>query len=63
MEEQSPTIKVIIQGQEVLGSIVDGGSRVNVLLKPPVIDWASQNGRHVHSGYEWLIPVRCDQSD
>ena len=52
MEEQSPTIKVIIQGQEVLGSIVDGGSRVNVLLKPPVIDWASQNGRHVHSGYE-----------
>ena len=33
MDEQSPTITVIIQGQEVSGSIVDGGSRVNVINK------------------------------
>ena len=33
MDEQSPSIKVIIQGQEVPGSIVDGGSRVNVINK------------------------------
>ena len=33
MDEQSPTIKVIIQGQEVVGAIVDGGSGVNVINK------------------------------
>ena len=33
MDEQSPSIKVIIQGQEVPGSIVDGGSDVNVINK------------------------------
>ena len=33
MDEHSPSIKVIIKGQEVLGSIVDGGSRVNVINK------------------------------
>ena len=33
MDKQSPTIKVIIRGQEVSGSIVDGGSRVNVIKK------------------------------
>ena len=32
-DEQSPTIKVIIQGQEILGSIVYGGSGVNVVKK------------------------------
>ena len=33
MDEQRLTIKVIIQGQEIPGSIVDGGSRVNVINK------------------------------
>ena len=33
MDEQSPTIKVIIHGQEVASSIVDGGSSVNVIKK------------------------------
>ena len=33
MDEQSPSIKVIIRGQEVAGIIVDGGSRVNVINK------------------------------
>ena len=33
MDEQSPAIKVVIQGQEVLGAIVDGGSGVNVINK------------------------------
>ena len=33
MDEHSPSIKVIIKGQEVLGSIVDGGSDVNVINK------------------------------
>ena len=33
MDEQNPTMKVIIRGQEVSGSIVDGGSRVNVINK------------------------------
>ena len=33
MDEQSPAIKVVIQGQEVAGAIVDGGSRVNVINK------------------------------
>ena len=33
MNKQSPTIKVIIKGQEVLGSIFDGGSSVNVINK------------------------------
>ena len=33
MDEQSPTIKVVIQGQEVAGAIVDGGSGVNVINK------------------------------
>ena len=28
MDEQSPAIKVVIQGQEVAGAIVDGGSGV-----------------------------------
>ena len=31
IDEHSPSIKVIIKGQEVLGSIVDGGSGVNVI--------------------------------
>ena len=31
MDEQSPSIKVIIRGQEVAGTIVDGGSGVNVI--------------------------------
>ena len=31
MDEQSPTIKVIIHGQEMSGSIVDGGSGGNVI--------------------------------
>ena len=33
MDEQIPTIKVIIQGQEVSGSIVDGGLGVNLINK------------------------------
>ena len=33
MDEQSLIIKVIIHGQEVSGSIVDGGSGVNVINK------------------------------
>ena len=33
MDEKSPTIKVVIQGQEVAGAIVDGGSGVNVINK------------------------------
>ena len=33
MDEQSPRIKVVIQGQEVVGAIVDGGSGVNVINK------------------------------
>ena len=33
MDEQSTRTKVIIHGQEVLGSIVHGGSRVNVINK------------------------------
>ena len=33
MDEQSPAIKVVIQGQEVAGAIVDGGSGVNVINK------------------------------
>ena len=33
MDEQSPVIKVVIQGQEVAGVIVDGGFGVNVINK------------------------------
>ena len=33
MDEQSPATKVVIQGQEVVGAIVDGGSGVNVINK------------------------------
>ena len=33
MDEQSPTIKVVIQGQEMVGAIVDEGSGVNVINK------------------------------
>ena len=33
MDEQSPSIKVIIRGQDVAGTIVDGGSRVNLINK------------------------------
>ena len=33
MDEQSLAIKVVIQGQEVVGAIVDGGSGVNVINK------------------------------
>ena len=33
MDEHSPPIKVAIHGQEVTGSIVDRGSRVNVIIK------------------------------
>ena len=48
MDKQSPTIKVIIHGQEVSGSIVNVINKVTSL-----IDWALPNGRHVHSGYIW----------
>mgnify|MGYP002776911508 CR=1 FL=1 len=34
MDEHSPSIKVIFQGQEMLGSIVNRGSGVNVINKP-----------------------------
>ena len=33
MDEHSPSIRVIIKGQEVLGSIVVGGSGINVVNK------------------------------
>ena len=33
MDEQNPSIKVIIHGQEIEGAIVDGGSGVNVINK------------------------------
>ena len=33
MDEHNPSIKVIIEDQEVTGSIVDGGSWVNVINK------------------------------
>ena len=33
MDEQNPSIKVIIHGQEIEGTIVDGGPRVNVINK------------------------------
>ena len=33
MDEQSPSVKVFIRGQEIPHSIVDGGSRVNVINK------------------------------
>ena len=33
MDEQSPSIKVIIWGQEVAGTIVESGSGVNVINK------------------------------
>ena len=33
MDEQSPSIKVIVQGQELLRSVVDGGSGMNVINK------------------------------
>ena len=33
MDEQSPSIKVVIQGQEVIDTIVDGRSGVNVINK------------------------------
>ena len=33
MDEQNPSIKVIINGQEIEGAIVDGGSGVNVINK------------------------------
>ena len=33
MDEQSPSIKVIIRGQEVTETIVDGGLGVNVINK------------------------------
>ena len=31
MDEQNPSIKVIIHGQEIEGAIVDGGSGMNVI--------------------------------
>ena len=33
MDEQNPSIKVIINGKEIEVSIADGGSRVNVINK------------------------------
>ena len=33
MDEQNPTIKVVIQGQEVVGAFLDVGSGVNVINK------------------------------
>ena len=33
MDEQNPSIKVILYGQEIKNVIVDGGSRVNVINK------------------------------
>ena len=33
MDEQSPKFKIIIHSQEVSGSIVDGGSGLNVISK------------------------------
>ena len=33
MDEQNPSIKVMIHGQEIDGTIVDGGSGVNVINK------------------------------
>ena len=33
MDEQSPTIKVVIKGKQVAGAIVDRGSGVNVINK------------------------------
>ena len=33
MDEQSPSIKVVIRGQEVTGTIVDDGLGVNVINK------------------------------
>ena len=39
-------ITVIIKGREITGTIVDGGSRVNVISQRT----CSENGNHAHSG-------------
>ena len=33
LDEQNPVVKVIVKGKEVLKSIIDGGSGVNVITK------------------------------
>ena len=63
MDEQNPSIKIMIHGQEIDGTIVDGGSGVNVINKTTCDKLGITKWEHVHSGYEWPIPVRCDRSD
>ena len=47
VDHSNPAIKLILQGQEVAGCIIDRASGVNVLNARPANSWASQNGRHV----------------
>ena len=56
MDEQSPSVKVIIRGQEISNSIIDCGSGVNVISKMTcdhrgITDWEvcpflATNGEH-----------------
>ena len=44
MDHQNPTIKVILQGEEIPGCIVNSGSKVNVISKATctqlgIMDW------------------------
>ena len=47
MDEQNPSIKVIIYGQEIDRTIVDDGSRINVINKT-TCDKLGE--KHAHSG-------------
>ena len=67
--DHSPSIKVIIKGHEVPGSIIDGGSGVNVINKITCdrlgIKWETmsilvKNGRYKHSPTTGLnLAIRC----
>ena len=60
LDAQSPAVKVIIKGKEVPNSIIDGGSRVNVIIKATCDRLGSNNGRSAHLSFGWPMQAPSD---
>ena len=55
---QNPFGKVIIKGKEVPDNIIDGGSRVNVIISKDTCDCLDlNNGRYAH--FSFVLPTQA----
>ena len=50
VDTNSPAITTIVKGKELPGTVIDGGSGVNVISLRTCTPWESKSGSHTRSG-------------